>query len=72
MANKIYKICENVLEITDEEIAELTEVYEGQLAYCHPFKMATAEKQHKLGAHNRDVVNRLMELRSALRASADI
>ena len=36
MENKIYKICEDVLTITDDEIKELREIAEGQKRYNNP------------------------------------
>ena len=48
MENKIYKICEDVLTITDDEIKELREIAEGQKRYNNPLRMATSGWQQEL------------------------
>ncbi|OYP41516.1 hypothetical protein C8E03_108164 [Lachnotalea glycerini] len=70
MQNKIYGICRNVLKITDEEIAEVKEVYEEQLNYISPLKMATTGKQRELGEHNKQVLEKLLELKVILENGA--
>lgn len=72
MANKIYNICEKILKITDEEVAEVREVVRQQTEYFSPFKMATTSWQHKLGEHNNNVLNKLLELKEILEQGADI
>lgn len=72
MANKIYKICENVLKITDDEVSEIREIAKGQLEYMHPLKMATARKQHLLGEHNNKVLDKLLELKAVIEEGAEI
>ncbi len=66
MSNKIYKICENIAEITQEEIDEIVNVYEGQINYTHPFKRATQHNQNELGKHNKLVLEKLLELKSII------
>lgn len=63
---KIYKICKDVVKVTDEEVAELRGIYKEQLAYTHPLKMATVGKQHRLGDYNRKVMRKLMELKKII------
>lgn len=72
MENKIYKICEDVLKITDTEVNELREIARNQLAYNHPFKMATARRQHALGQHNNKVLDKLLELKEVIEQGAKI
>lgn len=66
MTNKIYKICKDIVKITDEEIQEVKEVYEQQLSYSSPLKFATARKQHELGEHNKNVLEKLLELKAII------
>lgn len=66
MQNKIYGICKQVLKITEDEIAEVKKIYEGQLSYINPLKMATTGKQHELGEHNKQVLEKLLELKAVL------
>lgn len=72
MANKIYKICKDVLKITDDEVAEIREIANGQLEYSHPLKMATVRKQHTLGEHNNKVLDKLLELKAVIEEGATI
>ena len=69
---KINKICEEVLTVTDEELDEACEMARGQMEYFSPFKNATMGWQHKLGQHNMDVVNELRHLRDTIKEGADI
>lgn len=64
--NRIYSICKNILKVTDEEIQEVKEVYEKQLNYMSPMKMATTRKQHELGVHNKQVLEKIIELKYIL------
>lgn len=66
MQNKIYRICKQVLKITEDEITEVKEIYEGQLSYINPLKMATTGKQRELGEHNKQVLEKLLELKAVL------
>ena len=72
MKNKIYKICEDVLKITDEEVNEIKEIAKGQLEYNHPLKMATAGRLHALGEHNMKVLDKLLELKAAIEEGATL
>ena len=66
MTNKIYTICEDILGITEDEIEEIKEIYQGQLSYNHPLKMATVGKQRALGKHNKEVLDKLLELKEVI------
>lgn len=72
MENKIYRICMDVRAITDQEIAEMKQVYEDQLEYNHPLKPATSGWQHELGQHNKNVLEALLHLKEVIEAGADI
>lgn len=72
MENKIYRICEEVLQITEAEIKELRNIAAEQNAYTHPFKMATARRQRALGEHNDSVLDKLLELKAVIEAGAAI
>ena len=68
MENKIYKICEDVLTITDDEIKELREIAEGQKRYNNPLRMATSGWQQELGEHNDKVLDAIIALKKELEA----
>ena len=70
--NKIYEICEKVLQVTDEEIKEIRDIAEGQRLYLHPLKLATQHWQHQLGEHNDRVLDALINLKTELEKGADI
>lgn len=72
MENKIYKICEDVLTITDDEIKELTEIAKGQKRYNNPLRMATSRWQQELGEHNDKVLDAIIALKKELEAGAKI
>lgn len=72
MKNKIYKICKDVLKITDEEVSEVREIAKGQLEYNHPLKMATTGTQHALGEYNNKVLDKLLELKAVIEEGATI
>ena len=72
MENKIYKICEDVLTITDDEIKELREIAEGQKRYNNPLRMATSGWQQELGEHNDKVLDAIIALKKELEAGAEI
>ena len=66
MENKILKICTDVMAITDEEIAEVRKIYE------NPLKPATSGWQRELGAHNKNVLEALLNLKKVIEAGANI
>ena len=72
MENKIYKICEDVLTITDDEIKELREIAEGQKRNNNPLRMATSGWQQELGEHNDKVLDAIIALKKELEAGAEI
>ena len=69
---KINTICEAILCIADEDFAEMEEIIEQQLNYINPLRMATTGYKNQLGRHNRDVVDKLRELKEILEAGASI
>lgn len=72
MENKILKICTDIRAITDEEIAQMRQIYEDQLSYNNPLKPATSGWQHELGVHNKNVLEALLNLKKLIEAGADI
>ena len=70
--NKIYDICGKVLAITEEEVKEVRAIAEKQKAYMHPFKLATANRQHELGEYNDRVINKLLELKEVIKSGDSI
>ena len=72
MKNKIYKICEDILTITDEEIKELREIAEGQKNYNNPLRMATSGWQQELGEHNDNVLDAIIALKKELEVGTEI
>ena len=69
---KINTICQAILGITDDDFSEIEEIIEQQLNYINPLRMATTGYKNQLGRHNRDVVNKLRELKEILEAGASI
>lgn len=72
MENKILKICTDIRAITDEEIAQMRQIYEDQLSYNNPLKPTTSGWQHELGVHNKNVLEALLNLKKLIEAGADI
>lgn len=72
MENKILKICTDIRAITDEEIAQVKQIYEDQLSYNNPLKPATSGWQYELGVHNKNVLEALLNLKKLIEAGADI
>lgn len=71
-SNKIYKICEEVLTVSEDEIKELRDIAAGQKEYMQPLKMATTRRQHELGEHNDKVLDKLLELKEVIESGSDI
>lgn len=72
MENKILKICTDIRAITDEEIAQVRQIYEDQLSYNNPLKPATSGCQYELGLYNKNVLEALLNLKKLIEAGADI
>ena len=70
--NKIYDICIKVTQITDEEIKELRDIANGQMAYHNPLRMATTGKQNALGRHNMAVLDALLNLKEVIASGANL
>lgn len=69
---EIEKVCIAVLKLQDSDFEEMGKVYTEQEKYTHPLKMATANRQHALGMHNRKVTQALKNLQDTIRAGVDI
>ena len=72
MENRIYRICEDVLKITEAEVEEIREVAKEQKEYFNPLKCATTAWQHKLGEYNENVLNKILELKALIESGADL
>ena len=72
MENKILKICTDIRAITDEEIAQVRQIYEDQLSYNNPLKPATSGWQYELGVYNKNVLEALLNLKKVIEAGANI
>lgn len=72
MENKILKICTDIRAITDEEIAQVRQIYEDQLSYNNPLKPATSGWQYELGLYNKNVLEALLNLKKLIEAGTDI
>ena len=72
MENKILKICTDFRAITDEEIAQVRQIYEDQLSYNNPLNPATSGWQYELGLYNKNVLEALLNLKKLIEAGADI
>ena len=70
--NRIFDVCETILDLTDEEITELRDIAEGQKHYLNPLRMATSHWQHELGEFNEKVLNAIIDLKALLETGADI
>jgi len=68
----INEVCKKILTITDKEVSELREVAKGQEEYHNPLKMGTTIKQHKLGEYNKQVLDKVLELKELLISGAEI
>lgn len=64
--NSIQALCKTALNVTDEELDELTEVARKQLEYFSPLKQAMTARLHMLGHHNMLVLSKVRELRDAI------
>lgn len=71
-ANRIDKVCKSVLELRESDFEEMEIIYKEQKAYCHPFKNATAKRQHRLGEHNEKVIVALKALCEAIKEGESI
>ena len=69
---RIDRVCKDILMISNDDFAEMEEIIEQQLNYINPLRMATTGYKNQLGRHNRDVVNKLRELKEILEAGANI
>jgi len=65
--NNINALCKKALKVTDEELAELTDVARSQLEHCSPLKQATTARQQALGHHNMLVLTKVRELRDTIK-----
>lgn len=70
--NEINKVCKAVEKLKDNDFEEIEKMYKEQKYYVHPLKMATANKQHALGEHNRKVAGALKTLRDIIKVGAGI
>lgn len=66
MKDRICKICEDILKISDEDIMEVRDIANKQKEYFNPLKMATTEWQHGLGEYNDKVLDALIALKKEL------
>lgn len=57
------KLTRTIMALTDKELDEVEEIVRWQEEYVHPLKMGTQKAQHELGKYNRQVLNRIKELR---------
>lgn len=69
--NEVNKACKAVLKLTDEDFAAVEDMAMAQAAYSHPFKMATAARQHDHGDHNLRVLAALRNLRDVIKAGEE-
>lgn len=72
MENKILKICTDIMAITEQEIAEVRQIYEDQLSYNNPLRPATSGWQRELGTHNKNVLEAVLHLKEVIEAGANI
>lgn len=63
---KICEIAEAIMNITDNDVAEMQEVIDGQREYNNPLRMATTARQHMLAEHNQRVLDGIVALRKVI------
>ena len=63
---KICDIAEAIMNITDNDVAEMQEVIDGQRNYDNPLRMATTARQHMLAKHNQRVLDGIVALRKVI------
>lgn len=63
---KICDIAEAIMNITDNDVAEMQEVIDGQHEYNNPLRMATTARQHMLAEHNQRVLDGIVALRKVI------
>ena len=63
---KICEIAEAIMNITDNDIAEMQEVIDGQRRYNNPLRIATTVMQHMLADHNQRVLDGIVVLRKVI------
>ena len=63
---KICEIAEAIMNITDNDIAEMQEVIDGQRRYNNPLRIATTARQHMLAEHNHRVLDGIVALRKVI------
>lgn len=65
--NPIAPLCKKVLQVTDEDIAEIERIAKDQMDFVHPLKNGTASRLHRLGEHNLNVLEGIRALRETIR-----
>lgn len=69
---KINKVCNAASKLQDTDFEEVEKMCEEQEHYSHPFKQATAQRQHALGDHNKKVLAALKNLRDVIKEGEKI
>lgn len=69
---KICDIAEAIMNITDNDVAEMQEVIDDQRNYDNPLRMATTARQHMLAKHNQRVLDGIVALREVITEGEDI
>ena len=72
MSNAINDVCIKILNLSDQDFEEMQKTINEQKAFISPLRMATTAYKHKLGEYNARVLNKLRDLREALRSGAQI
>lgn len=71
-AHVVNDICSKILTVSDKEVAQLREIFEGQEQYYSPFKNSLNVKQRKLGAYNNQVLDKILELKELIKKGKDL
>jgi hypothetical protein len=64
---KLNRICKAISGLTDEDLKCVELMAREQIAYLHPFKMATASKINDAGRHNLHVLRNLRRVRNTIK-----
>lgn len=60
---KVFKVCQQIVELTDNDISEAEAAINRQIGYISPLKPATQGRVNKAGRDNVEVLEALKALR---------
>lgn len=63
---KICDIAEAIMNITDNDVADMQEIIDGQRRYNNPLRMVTTSRYRMLADHNQRVLDGIVALRKVI------